>query len=171
MSLSVLSRIAPSKAIIRPQLIAYRFASATHVPSKTSPKQLQVDSKIPGYFSYERDVSRDKRAPNPQKLGDTPMRFLLRRLGHAYEIYPLIFLTGAWFVVFCYVVYYSFEKVEIWLDRSQQTAPWDWSRIRNNYWKKPTLIFDRSGATHQRLEIMEQLQDEMLEAAKKRGTR
>uniref|UniRef100_A0AC35FW93 Uncharacterized protein n=1 Tax=Panagrolaimus sp. PS1159 TaxID=55785 RepID=A0AC35FW93_9BILA len=74
MSLSVLSRVAPSRAIITPQLVAYRFASATHAPSKISPKQLQVDSKIPGYFSYERDVSRDKRVPNPQKPGDTPMR-------------------------------------------------------------------------------------------------
>uniref|UniRef100_A0AC35GIB6 Uncharacterized protein n=1 Tax=Panagrolaimus sp. PS1159 TaxID=55785 RepID=A0AC35GIB6_9BILA len=138
------------------------------------------------------------RVPNPQKPGDTPMRFLVRRLGHAYELYPLFILTGAWFVVFCYTVYYSFEKIEIWLDRSQEQAPWDWSRIRNNYWKKPTLLFDTEGqeqapwdwsrirnnywkkptllfdtegVSHQRIPIMETLQDEMLEAAKKRGTR
>uniref|UniRef100_A0AC34FZ83 Uncharacterized protein n=1 Tax=Panagrolaimus sp. ES5 TaxID=591445 RepID=A0AC34FZ83_9BILA len=71
MSLSTLTPRLISQAGM--QRIAFiRFAS--HAPSKTSPKQLQVDSNIPGYFSYERDVSRDKRVPNPQKLGDTPMR-------------------------------------------------------------------------------------------------
>ena len=64
---------------------------------------------------------------------------MLRRLGHAYEVYPLIFLTGAWFILFCGAVYWSFGKIEIWLDRSNSTAPWDWERIRDNYWKKPTV--------------------------------
>lgn len=45
--------------------------------------------------------------------------FLVRRLGHAYELYPLFALVGIWFLVFCYTVYYTFEKVEIWLDRSE----------------------------------------------------
>ena len=27
-----------------------------------------------GFFKYERDISRDKRYSNPQKLGDTPSR-------------------------------------------------------------------------------------------------
>ena len=125
----------------------------------------------PGYFVYERDVSRDKRYTNPQKPGDTPYRFLVRRLHHAYEIYPLFFLTGVWFVLFCYTIWYSFEKIEIWLDRSQSTPPWDWERVRNNYWKKPTLVYDPEGKTHVRLEIMEKLQDEMVAAAKARGTR
>lgn len=44
---------------------------------------------------------------------------MLRRLGHAYELYPLIFLTGVWFSMFCFVVYYSFTKIEVWLDRSE----------------------------------------------------
>ncbi|CAJ0580493.1 unnamed protein product, partial [Mesorhabditis spiculigera] len=133
------------------------------------PKKVAVNE--PGFCVYERDISKDTRYASPQKLGDTPIRFLVRRLGHAYEIYPLFALTGIWFVLFCYVVYYSFEKGEIWLDRSHATAPWDWERIRNNYWKKPTLVFDKEGVTHRRLPIMEQLQDEMVEAAKARGTR
>ena len=59
-----------------------------------------------------------KRIPNVYcSLSD--YRFMLRRLGHAYEIYPIFALTGAWFVLFCYAVYYSFEKMEIWLDRSE----------------------------------------------------
>ena len=64
----------------------------------------------------------------------------MRKLGHAYEVYPLFGLTGAWLILFCYTVWWSFEKIEVWLDRSQDKAPWDWERIRDNYWKKPTLV-------------------------------
>ncbi|KAI6203237.1 hypothetical protein M3Y94_00533200 [Aphelenchoides besseyi] len=94
--------------------------------------------------------------------------FLLRRLGHAYELYPLIALTGAWCVLFAFIVFISFEKIEVWLDRSHSTPPWDWERVRDKYYKLPTLAFDPKGVSHQRLEIMEQLQDQMVEAAKKR---
>ncbi|VDO25328.1 unnamed protein product [Heligmosomoides polygyrus] len=98
-------------------------------------------------------------------------RFMTRRLGHAYEIYPLLFLGGFWVVILVAVVYQSFSKIEIWLDRSKSVAPWDWERIRGNYWKKSTVAFDPDARTRQRCELMEILQDEMLEAAKKRGTR
>uniref|UniRef100_A0A7E4VHU4 Uncharacterized protein n=1 Tax=Panagrellus redivivus TaxID=6233 RepID=A0A7E4VHU4_PANRE len=152
------------------RLVLVRFSSASFQGPKAA-KQVTVDSNISGFFKYERDISRDSRYANPQKPGDTPTRFLVRKLGHAYELYPLFVLTGWWFVVFCYAVYISFEKIEIWLDRSQEKAPWDWERIRGNYWKKPTLAFDPQGVTHQRIELMEVLQDEMVEAAKQRGTR
>uniref|UniRef100_A0AC34QUS5 Uncharacterized protein n=1 Tax=Panagrolaimus sp. JU765 TaxID=591449 RepID=A0AC34QUS5_9BILA len=165
MSLSTL--VTPRIGVQRIMLIRMAHAAAP----KPAAKQIEVPSNIPGFFKYERDYSRDKRYSNPQKLGDTPMRFLFRRLGHAYELYPLFFLTGAWFVIFCYACYISFEKIEVWLDRSQEKAPWDWERIRNDYWKKPTLAFDASNVSHKRLEIMEKLQDEMVEAAKRRGTR
>lgn len=46
-------------------------------------------------------------------------RFMLRRLGHAYEVYPLIGLLSIWFVACCGAVLYSFGKVEVWLDRSE----------------------------------------------------
>uniref|UniRef100_A0A7E4ZVU8 Uncharacterized protein n=1 Tax=Panagrellus redivivus TaxID=6233 RepID=A0A7E4ZVU8_PANRE len=168
MSLSLLARQPMSMPAMRFAVI--RLASTAHSGPKAA-KQVTVNPNISGFFKYERDVSRDSRYANPQKLGDTATRFLLRRLGHAYEVYPLLVLTGWWFIIFCYVVYHSFEKVEIWLDRSQEKAPWDWERLRNDYWKKPTVIFDPQGVTHKRLEIMEALQDEMVEAAKKRGTR
>lgn len=74
-------------------------------------------------------------------------------------------------MIFTYTVYISFEKIEVWLDRSNPIPPWDWSRVRDHYWKLPTLFYDPEGKTHARLEIMEILQDQMLEAAKKRGTR
>ncbi|KAI6221602.1 hypothetical protein M3Y95_00979500 [Aphelenchoides besseyi] len=143
---------------------------ATNVP-KAALKQLTLDDSN-GYFHYERDRSRDSKAPKPQKLGDTPARFLLRKLGHAYEIYPLFVIIGGWFAMFVVAVWYSFGKIEVWFDRSKKLAPWDWERIRDGkYATLPTVLFDLKGHTHQRLEIMEQLQDQMLEAAKKRGTR
>uniref|UniRef100_A0AC34QU39 Uncharacterized protein n=1 Tax=Panagrolaimus sp. JU765 TaxID=591449 RepID=A0AC34QU39_9BILA len=169
MSLSILSRVAPTRPLMS-RIVIVRFASVSGA-GPISAKQVPPPSNEAGFYKYERNISRNPKYSNPQQLGDTPMRFLFRRLGHAYEVYPLFFLTGVWFIMFCYVCYISFEKVEIWLDRSQEKAPWDWERIRNNYWKQPTLIFDVDGRSHKRLEIMEKLQDEMVEAAKKRGTR
>ncbi|GMT29325.1 hypothetical protein PFISCL1PPCAC_20622, partial [Pristionchus fissidentatus] len=168
MSLSLIAPRVATRATLQ-RVIVLRAAHSTAVPPPAT-KQVTV-SGVAGHFKYDRDWSRDKRYSAPQKLGDTPMRFLVRRLGHAYEIYPLFILTGAWFLVFCYTVYYSFEKMEIWLDRSKDSAPWDWERIKNNYWKKPTLVFDSEGVTHQRVELMEVLQNEMVAAAKARGTR
>ena len=95
-------------------------------------------------------------------------RYFLRKLGHAYEVYPLFFLTGLWAIIFGFTIFYSFEKLEVWIDRSSGAEPWAWERIRNNYWKKPTLVYDPQGVTRRRIEIMEALQDEMLEAAQKR---
>ncbi|KAK6055102.1 hypothetical protein COOONC_07392 [Cooperia oncophora] len=150
------------------RIIAIRSASkGMQLSGKQS---LTVDPAL-GHFKYERDISRDPRYTNPQKLGDTPTRFLVRKLHHAYELYPIFALTFVWFIMFCYVIYYSFSKAEIWLDRSKSVAPWDWERSRNTYYKNPTLLFDKEGRTHQRIELLEVLQDQMVEAAKARGTR
>ena len=99
---------------------------------------------------------------------------MTRRLGHAYEIYPLFFLVGVWFVAFCGFSLWSFGKVEVWLDRSmiwnlnasiscayilgQKLPPWDWTKIRDNYWKLPTVVYDPEGKTRRRCEIMEVLE-------------
>ncbi|CAD5209605.1 unnamed protein product [Bursaphelenchus xylophilus] len=154
---------------VYPRLVIRAYSTAT--PSAQGRVGVLFGQNPNGFLRYERDVSRDPKSKKPQKQGDTPARFMLRRLGHAYEVYPLIGLVTLWFSVFLYMVWFSFDKVEIWLDRSKKTAPWDWERIRNNYWKLNTVIFDLKGVTHRRLEIMEKLQDEMMEAAKKRGTR
>ncbi|KAI6238052.1 hypothetical protein M3Y99_00732500 [Aphelenchoides fujianensis] len=125
---------------------------------KPALQQLAYDQSE-GYLRYERDVSRDSNALKPQKPGDTPARYLLNRLGHAYEVYPLFAIVGFWLFLpsllpnnlFCFT---------------------DWERLKDGkYAKLPTVFWDLKGVTHQRLPIMEQLQDEMLEAAKKRGTR
>ncbi|GMR60986.1 hypothetical protein PMAYCL1PPCAC_31181 [Pristionchus mayeri] len=166
-----------SKISLRPLrntvlVFGLRSSSAARNLPPTAAKQLSSPAEV-GFFSYTRNWSRDKKydlSQAPQK-GDTPKDFLLRRLGHAYEVYPLIFLTSLWVVLFTFACYWSFDKVEIWLDRSKDDAPWAWERIRDKYWKMNTIVFDLDGRTHKRLEIMEVLQDEMLEAAKKRGTR
>ncbi|CAI2318347.1 unnamed protein product [Caenorhabditis sp. 36 PRJEB53466] len=166
MSLSLLTpRLVTKNAVCR--ILVVRNSSSR----LTLNHEQSIKINAPGFFKYQRDVSRDKRYVNPAKPGDTPARFMFRKIGHAYEIYPLFILLGVWAVLFGYTVWYSFEKGEVWLDRSHTVAPWDWERIRNNYWKKPTLVFDPTGRTHQRLEILETLQDEMVAAAKERGTR
>ncbi|VDK43840.1 unnamed protein product [Anisakis simplex] len=151
------------------RLLITRMMAAKKIIPPSAKKQLEVNTDE-GHFNYQRYWSRDKRFA-AQAPGDTPARFMLRRLGHAYEVYPLIFLAGLWFCAFLVIVYVSVGKVEVWLDRSQEEAPWDWSRIRDNYYKQHTVMFDVFGNTHQRLEIMEKLQDEMAEAARQRGTR
>uniref|UniRef100_A0AC35UEL5 Conserved plasma membrane protein n=1 Tax=Rhabditophanes sp. KR3021 TaxID=114890 RepID=A0AC35UEL5_9BILA len=153
------------------QLVVRRLLSSKIGGPPVAAKQLVIPVTESGFFKYERNISRDTSYSNPQLKGDTAIRFLIRRLGHAYEVYPLIILTGLWFCVFLVATYISFNKLEVWLDRSNEKAPWAWERIRGNYHKKQTLLFDLDGATHNRLPIMEALQDEMLEAAKKRGTR
>ncbi|KAK5971593.1 hypothetical protein GCK32_012082 [Trichostrongylus colubriformis] len=163
---SITPRLVSRQCLTR--IIAIR--SASKGMKLTGKQTLTVDPAL-GHFKYERDISRDPRYHNPQKLGDTPTRFLVRKLHHAYELYPIFALTFVWFIMFCYVIYYSFSKMEVWLDRSKATAPWDWERIRDNYYKKPSLLFDKEGVTHQRLPILETLQDQMVEAAKARGTR
>ncbi|CAI4233401.1 unnamed protein product [Auanema sp. JU1783] len=167
MSLSrLLSRQCPEFCI----LVRLSSSSTT---SQVYPKiQLAKPTNEAGFFQYTRNNSRNKNASGPiPQQGDLPLTFLFRRLGHAYEVYPLILLCGFWLAIFCVFSYASFGKIEVWLDRSKSLSPADWERSREDYWKKPTVLFDLDGRTHKRLEIMEILQDEMLEAAKKRGTR
>ncbi|VDN36265.1 unnamed protein product [Cylicostephanus goldi] len=68
MSLSLLTpRMISRQCLTR--IIAIRSASGLKLRGEQS---LKADPDQ-GYFKYERDISRDKRYSNPQKLGDTPM--------------------------------------------------------------------------------------------------
>uniref|UniRef100_A0A0N5B411 Uncharacterized protein n=1 Tax=Strongyloides papillosus TaxID=174720 RepID=A0A0N5B411_STREA len=168
----MLSKLITKESILKNYLQYYikRCASANLQAGRSkAAKQLVMPASEQGFFNYERYISRDKNCPNPQVQGDTPYRLMFRRLGHAYEIYPLLFLCSAWFVCFIVITWWSFQKMEVWVDRSQKTAPWSWDKIRNNYWKSKKIFFDPEGIMEKRLEIMEVLQDEMLEAAKKKG--
>jgi hypothetical protein len=92
-------------------------------------------------------------------------------LDHNYEVYPLLFILGFWVVTAVYTIYVSANKIEVWFDKSKDLPPWDWQRVHDNYWKFHTVSYDPEGKTHRRLEPMEKLQDVLVEAAKKRGTR
>ncbi|VDP42551.1 unnamed protein product, partial [Heligmosomoides polygyrus] len=99
-----------------------------------------------GPFQYGRNHSRDpkfKGVPKPLQ-GDNLGQFMLRRPGHAYEDYSLLFLTGFWFKTFCLTSYYSFTKIE------ESSAPRDW-----DYWKKETAAFDFEDLTRKRCGLME----------------
>ncbi|KJH46135.1 hypothetical protein DICVIV_07825 [Dictyocaulus viviparus] len=205
------------------RFLSMRYASATAVPGQ-SKIQLQKPQGEEGFFKYGRNLSRDPKVKSELKAqkGDTPARlvfctirfklsmprkkgniiylfsFMFRRLGHAYEVYPLIFLAGFWFTICCFTIYYSFTKIEVWVDRSNIVFYFmflivvDTSIFLEKFsfeQVKPTLQligsvlvmtigrrallrkFDFEGRTRKRCELMEVLQDEMLEAAKKRGTR
>ncbi|VDN57009.1 unnamed protein product [Dracunculus medinensis] len=97
------------------RILSMRSASATAVPP---PAKIQLPKpKEPGHIQYQRFWSRDKRY-KPQVPGDTPARLLFGRLGHAYEIYPLLFLGFVWFCGFLVISYTSLSKIEVWIDRS-----------------------------------------------------
>ncbi|TKR61999.1 hypothetical protein L596_026021 [Steinernema carpocapsae] len=148
-----------------------RAVSLRSASTMTRPKanfQVTVDAKEQGHFQYERNISRDKRYANPQQQGDTPIRFLVRRLGHAYEVYPILVLTGWWAFLFCLATWYSFEKVEVWFDRSQDKAPWDWSRIAKTTTRRPPSSLISTDAPISAWKSWRKLQDEMMAAAKKR---
>ncbi|KHJ80322.1 hypothetical protein OESDEN_20004 [Oesophagostomum dentatum] len=71
MSLSTLTpRLISRQCLSR--IIAIRSASGMKLDE---PQTLKADP-AQGFFKYERDISRDKRYVNPQKLGDTPMRYM-----------------------------------------------------------------------------------------------
>ena len=151
--------------------IPVRHLKYDHLPV---PPPAKIQMKPPpgekGHMKYERYWSRDARY-KPQQHGDTWKRLYFHNFEHEYELWPLavLFVISNLLVILISVI--LFNHIEVWLDRSQRTPPWDWSRIRNNYWTFPTIFYDPQGITHTRLYIMEQLQDEMLEAARKRGTR
>ncbi|KAK6756259.1 hypothetical protein RB195_014577 [Necator americanus] len=153
------------------RILALRFVAT---PSDGSSRiQLQKPVGEEGFFSYGRNFSRDpniKSSLKPQKF-DTPKSFMLGRLGHCYEVYPLILLAISLVTGMVLTGYYSLTKIEVWIDKRPKLAPWDWERARDSYWKQSTVYFDLDGRTRKRCETMEILQDEMLEAAKKRGTR
>ncbi|KIH56398.1 hypothetical protein ANCDUO_13421 [Ancylostoma duodenale] len=131
--------------LIKPSrcLLAARFAStsSTLVPG-SSKIQLQKPVGEQGFFSYGRNFSRNPYITGVQKpqSGDTVKSYLLGRIGHAYEVYPLILLSVALVTGMVLTAYYSFTKIEIWIDKSK-------------------------------IRFVLQLQDELVAAAKKRGTR
>ncbi|VDM29740.1 unnamed protein product [Toxocara canis] len=89
------------------------------------------------------------------------------RLSHAYEVYPFIFIAIIWFGSVIVIGWWSWWKAEVHADK--RASPMSWKHLRDDYYKRNTVLFDWDGRTHRRLPIMEKLQDEMLEASEKRS--
>uniref|UniRef100_A0A914ZJY8 Uncharacterized protein n=1 Tax=Parascaris univalens TaxID=6257 RepID=A0A914ZJY8_PARUN len=128
--------------------------------------KIQINANEKGYLNYERYWSRDPRFV-PQTRGDTPTRAILGRIGHAYEVYPFICIATAWLSSVIFVGWWSLSKVEVRINKN--ILPMSWEHLRDDYFKRNTVLFDWDGRTHRRLLIMEKLQDEMLEASQKRS--
>ncbi|ETN85372.1 hypothetical protein NECAME_16788 [Necator americanus] len=78
---------------------------------------------------------------SPALFSDTKMVviFMLGRLGHCYEVYPLILLAISLVTGMVLTGYYSLTKIEVWIDKRPKLAPWDWERARDSYWKQSTV--------------------------------
>ncbi|KAI3409987.1 hypothetical protein GPALN_006353 [Globodera pallida] len=159
--------------------LLFRFqAIRTFAIKKERPAPAKIQLPPPGdgigHWKYERDYSNDLRyskSVNKYKIGQTFFRFFAYNTIHHKELWAILgLMIMSTTLVFC-IAYVSMGRIELWLDRSTSTPPWDWARVRDKYWKLPTIVYDPSGGTHLRLGMMEQLQDKMLEASIERGTR
>uniref|UniRef100_A0A183CK75 NADH dehydrogenase [ubiquinone] 1 alpha subcomplex subunit 13 n=1 Tax=Globodera pallida TaxID=36090 RepID=A0A183CK75_GLOPA len=138
------------------------------------PKPAKIQLPPPGdgkgHWHYERDFSRDLRYSKPQLNANNFLGVLLEGFNHK-DLYILLALPITAVILGAYVTLRSAFKIELWIDRTTYTPPWDWARVHNKYWKMPTQIYDPAGVTHERLSTMEKLEDGLVEAAQKRGTR
>ena len=114
-------------------------------------------------------------------------RFVKNAALRNWELMPSWGCIAWWAVIFGITVYCCFSKFEIWLDRSkvssskadqslllQPLPPWDWERCKDSYYKHHATFWDSvhgKDNSHNRLPELEMLQNEMLVAAKERGTR
>lgn len=82
MALSTLTRFSGKARFIFPkQRVIFICCYSSTIHASESPKSSKITWTPPsteiGFYSAERDYSRDKRYSKPQKKGDTPMRFFL----------------------------------------------------------------------------------------------
>ncbi|KAL3079909.1 hypothetical protein niasHT_025059 [Heterodera trifolii] len=172
----LLSKFVPSSVSLRPPV---RFAGISipfGIAERPKPAKIQLPppGNEKGHWHYEREYSRDTRYTKPLRGGAFNLiGILLEPIKHK-ELYPLFALPIFAVTLGSFILLISAFKIEVWLDRSGKnsyTPPWDWARVRDKYWKLPTQLYDPTGVTHERLLVMEQLEDELVEAAQKRGTR
>ena len=130
--------------------------------------------KTKGHFEYSLQRSRDHRvAADPSFRYDTFGRFFAHAWKDKMETWPIVAFTGLACCMSVAIMTWSLTKQEIWLNRAQRDPPWDWSRIRTNYWSSGSrfFVYEDKAVFRRRLPLMESLNDELLEAAIARGTR
>uniref|UniRef100_A0A0N5A935 NADH dehydrogenase [ubiquinone] 1 alpha subcomplex subunit 13 n=1 Tax=Syphacia muris TaxID=451379 RepID=A0A0N5A935_9BILA len=127
-------------------------------------KQVKPPPGVKGHFKYERYWSDNpKLVPQIGDQANTLKNFLFGGIREHYEIYPFFFLGFVYVVVTSIFLYCTFHTIEV---RSPKAR--SWKVIRDKYWKFHTVIYDIFGTTHERFPLMEQLLDEIEEAAEKR---
>uniref|UniRef100_A0A914DLJ9 Uncharacterized protein n=1 Tax=Acrobeloides nanus TaxID=290746 RepID=A0A914DLJ9_9BILA len=167
-----------SSRIAQRTLYIIRSASVSsakdHAPE---PATIQITTqdfpgKVPsGHFKYDRF---DRYSWDNRFKGNEWTKLLFKDIEHHAVIQALWVCGAVWLVGFLYTVYISFDKIEIWMDRKstnefgERTSAWDWEKVRDNYWKRSTVMYDKSGGMRNRLPMMEAIQDEMLEELKRK---
>ena len=153
-----------------------RLALAAMSRARASGSRVAPWVKTKGHFETEIYRGRDHRFPAPQGFKyDTWTRFFVNGSFHSNEIILLLGYVAVACAASAYTMIWSLGKQEIWLNRAHRDPPWDWSRLRTNYWLNNSryLYLSKENKEHYRMRkpMMEALNDEMLEEAIKIGTR
>jgi len=101
------------------------------------------------------------------------MKFLTGTTKKSWEIWPLWTCIGFWGVLFAGIVYHSFSKPEIWLNRTRGVdPPWEWERQgKNQFDNRPGFLTRQTIIVQhpemwKRIPELDKLQAEMTEARK-----
>uniref|UniRef100_A0A0R3RKR4 Uncharacterized protein n=1 Tax=Elaeophora elaphi TaxID=1147741 RepID=A0A0R3RKR4_9BILA len=99
-----------------------------------------------------------------------PTTNLTHHIGfHGFELYPIQFQVVAWAIILVLITYYACAKIEIVIDRSYENAPFTWATMKDR--DRDYVAFGFKPKPIPRLDLMETLQEEMIEEARRRGTR
>ncbi|VDM92954.1 unnamed protein product [Onchocerca ochengi] len=88
---------------------------------------------------------------------------------HGFELYPIQGQVIAWAIVLVLIAYYASAKIEVVIDRSYKNAPFTWATMKDRDREYVAFGFEPTPAIS-RLDLMETLQEEMIEEARRRGT-
>lgn len=89
---------------------------------------------------------------------------------HGFELYPIQFQVVAWAIILVLIAYYACAKIEIVIDRSYDNTPFLWATMKNRDRDYVAFGFEPKPPIP-RLDLLETLHEEMIEEARRRGTR
>lgn len=173
---ALLARAASQRFLVTPARFSSKdlFANVEKFPTSFKATTRVIKQNEQGFYEpYRADYTRNSAYPEgalPGLHSQTTARFFLNTLKRNVELYPLWACIAFWAVLFSGQVYWAFSKREVILNRSDKLHPCtDWEKERNHYHQWNGVL---SGETKgKRIPTLEILMDEMVEAAKARGTR
>jgi len=110
------------------------------------------------------DKGLNKMVPYVSLPNDNFVKFVMNTTKQHKELLPIWACIGVWSVFFVGIVGWSFSKPEIWINRSNKTPPWEWSRVKHQYEKRQKFLIP---ATPIIAEVAE-LQEAMIKARDER---